>query len=49
MFTLEDKVRFYNDLDRKQLIKFSLNHLRLTKRVKAIKEKMRKGLKNGIN
>lgn len=41
MWTLEDKIRFKNDLDKKQLVKLSFNSLRLSRRVKEVKRKMR--------
>lgn len=41
MWTLEDKIRFKNDLDNKQQTRLSLNSLRLAKRIKELKQKMR--------
>ena len=41
MWTLEDKIRFKDDLDSKQQAKLSLNSLRLAKRIKELKQKMR--------
>ena len=41
MWTLEDKIRFKDDLDSKQQTKLSLNSLRLEKRIKELKQKMR--------
>ena len=41
MWTLEDKIRFKDDLDNKQHVRLSLNSLKLTKRIKELKQKMR--------
>ena len=41
MWTLEDKIRFKDDLDNKQQTRLSLNSLRLAKRIKELKQKMR--------